>query len=112
MKTSASIFAIIAATLLQIGCATAPQTEAVQAAAVRSEYDGINKDSQFFITFPASRSGPFSSVDLLNFQIANGEFKDNDMSAIVGKSRKTGEWEVLMLFSNKDGNWVMLPKNK
>lgn len=103
---------IVGIALLQMGCATVPQSKAIQAAAERGEYEGINKDSDFSVTFPSSHSGPFSSVDILNFQTNNGESKDSDMSAIMGKSRITGEWEVLMFFTNKDGSWFVMPKNK
>jgi len=102
---------IVGVALLQMGCATVPQSKAIQAAFERGEYEGINKDSVFSVTFPSSHSGPFSSVDILNFfQTNNGESKDSDMSAIMGKSRKTGEWEVLMIFTNKDGSWYVMPK--
>ena len=101
---------IVGVALLQMGCATVPQSKAIQSAAELGEYEGLNKDSVYSVTFPALHPGPFSTVDMLNFQASNGKSEDNDMSAIMGKSRKTGEWEVLMIFTHKDGNWLMLPK--
>ncbi|HED39927.1 MAG TPA: hypothetical protein ENJ13_05810 [Chromatiales bacterium] len=108
MKTPVSIIAIA---LLQIGCATISQSDAIQVAAERGKFDGINKYTEFYVTLPSSHSGPFSDVELLNFQVANGSFKDSDMSAVMGKSRETKEWELLMLFSSKgDGHWAVLPE--
>lgn len=109
MKKSAFILTV---TLLQAACAVVPQSGAIQTAAERGEYAGINTDSKFSVMFPASHSGPFSSVDVLNFQVETGKSGERDMSAIMGKSLKIGEWEVLMLFTKKDGQWVEMKKNK
>jgi hypothetical protein len=98
--------------LLQTGCSVVPKSEAIQAAVEREEYDGINKDSDFYVTVPSSHSGPYSSVDQMNFQIDNGKDIGRHTSAIMGKSRKTGEWEVLLLMTNKNGSWTELQKNK
>lgn len=100
----------IGATLLQIGCTTVPQSRAIQAVVERGDYEGVNKDDRFYVTVPASHPGPFSSVDMLNFKTGDKKFRDGEMSAILGKSRKTGEWEVLMLMGNKNGSWVTLPR--
>ncbi len=103
---------IASVALLQFGCATVPQSNAIQSAVEWGSYDGINKDSEFYVTVPASHSGPYSSVSSFNFQMRDGKFKEKDVSAILGKSRKTGEWEVLMLLTKKDGHWAVLPKKK
>lgn len=107
-----SLVFIVSIVLLQAGCAIVPQSEAIQVAFERGEYEGINKDSKFYVSVPASHSGPYSSVDLFNFQSGDEKFKDKEMSAILGKSRKTGEWEALIILIKVDGSWVALPKNK
>ncbi|MDO6528241.1 hypothetical protein Q4519_21535 [Motilimonas sp. 1_MG-2023] len=109
MKTLVFIVSLV---LLQTGCSIVPQSEAIQVAFERGEYEGVNKDSGFYVTVPAAHSGPYSSVDLFNFQSGDEKFKDKEMSAVLGKSRKTGEWEVLIILTKVDGAWVALPKNK
>ncbi len=103
---------IICAALLQFGCAIAPQSKAVQSAIEQGEYEGVSKDSKFYVTVPASHSGPYSSVDLFNFQVGDGKLEDKDMSAVLAKSNKTGKWKVLKLLTKVNGHWVELPKNK
>ena len=106
------IMLILGVSLVQVGCAAIPQSKAIEAAAERGEYEGLDKDSNFYSTFPASHSGPYSSVDLFNFRTGDGQLKDKKMSAILGKSEKTGEWEILMLMTNVSGQWTVLPINK
>lgn len=103
---------IVSAVLMQAGCAVMPQSDAVQVAVERGEYQGLNKDSNLYVTVPASHSGPYSAVDLFNFQTDDEEFKGKKMSAIVGKSKETGEWAVLTLFQQVNGDWLVVPKNK
>lgn len=104
------LIAIVSAVLLQTACAMVPQTDAIQAAIERGQFEGADENSDFYITVPASHSGPYSSVDLINFQTGVGEIKDSDMSAVMAKSRQTGEWEVLVLLTREDGRWTVLQK--
>jgi len=109
MKKLALIFMIV---LLQSACAIAPKGKAVRYAADEGLFKGLDKNSKLSISFPSPHSGPYASVDQLNFQINKGEEKEKNASAIVGKSRKTGTWEVIEISTNENGKWVKLPKNE
>jgi len=108
MKKFIFIFTVI---LFQSGCAMPLKTEAVRAAADQSKFEGLDKNAQFSISLPASHSGPYASVDQLNFNIAAGKYKGKNASALIGKSRKTDAWEVLMIMVNKNEKWITLPES-
>jgi len=103
------IFAAVVLLYLS-GCAISSKIEAVSAAVDRSEFEGLNKDSTFSISMPSSHSGPYSSLDQLNFNIEEGKYKGTNASAIIGQSRNTGRWEVLMVLVDESGRWVKLSK--
>ena len=92
------------------GCAIAPKGDAIRTAADRSAFEGLDKNSKFSISLPSPHSGPYGSIDQFNFKIEEGKYKDKDASAIIGKSRKTEKWEVLMVMINESGEWIKLSK--
>jgi len=93
------------------GCSTVTKTKAVQSAVDQGIFKNIDRDSTFSITVPSAHSGAYKSVDQLNFIINDKNDKAQNASAILGKSRKTGEWEVLRILVNHDGQWSTLPLN-
>jgi len=107
MKKFIFIFTVI---LFQSGCAIPLKIDAVNAAVDQREFEGLDKNSQFSISLPASHSGPYASVDQLNFTIEEGKYKGKNASALMGKSRKTNVWEVLMIMVNENEKWITLPK--
>ncbi len=101
----------IAVVLLYLsGCAISSKIEAVSTAVERSEFKGLNKDSKFSISMSSSHSGAYSSIDQLNFNIEEGKYKGKNASAIIGQSRSTGTWEVLVVLIDESGRWIKLPK--
>ncbi len=106
-----TLFVIVVA-VLQFGCAISNQVDAVQASIEQNEYVGLDEKSEYSVTLPSSHSGPYKSVDQLNFEIGKEGDKDKQASAILGKSRKTGRWETLIILVNENGEWVELPKSK
>ena len=107
MKILTLVFIVI---LYLSGCAITHQADAVRTAADRSEFEGLDENSRFSISLPGTHSGPYESIDQLNFRIEKGKYKDKNASAIIGKSRKTGTWEVLMVMIDENRKWVKLPK--
>jgi len=104
------IIFVAVALLYLSGCAISSKIEAVNAAADRSEFEGINKNSTFSISIPSSHSGPYSSIDQLNFNIEGGKYIGKNASAIVGQSRNTGKWEVLVILVDENSRWIELSK--
>jgi hypothetical protein len=94
----------------QFGCSIAPKANAVKAASEQNEYVGLDKNSEFSVSVPSSHSGPYSSIDQFNFQIEKGMYNDYEATAIMGKSRKTETWEVLVFMINENGSWIELPR--
>ncbi len=107
MKSRALIFMVV---FFLSGCAIAPKADAVRKAADQNEFKNLDKDSKFSISLPGPHSGPYSSVDQLNFKIEEGKHKGKNASAFIAKSRKTGAWEVLMIMVEENGEWARLPK--
>lgn len=96
--------------LLQSACALVPKTQAIQGAVEQGTFEGADKASGFHVTVPASHSGPYTSVDVLNFQTGESDSANQDMTAVMGKSRATGDWEVLVLLKREKSQWIPLPK--
>jgi len=107
MKNVALIFLVV---FYLSGCAIAPKGDAIRTAADRSVFEGLDKFSKFSISFPSPHSGPYGSIDQFSFKIEEGKYKDKNASAIIGESRKTGAWEVLVVMINENGKWIKLPK--
>ncbi len=101
---------VIAILFYLSGCAIAPKSDAVRTAADRSEFEGLNKDSKFSISMPSTHSGPYGSIDQLNFSIEEGKYKGKNASAIIAQSKSTETWEVLMILINENDRWIKLPK--
>jgi len=108
MKPFIFIFIVIVS---QSGCAISLKADAVRTAADQKSFAGLDKNSQFSISLPASHSGPYATIDQLNFNIEKGKHKGKNASALIGKSRKTDTWEVLMIMVDEDEKWVTLPKS-
>jgi len=102
---------ILTVVLSQSGCAISSKIDAVNTAADQKKFEGIDKNTRFSISLPASHSGPYTSIDQLNFNIEEGEYKGKNASALMGKSRKTETWEVLMIMIDENGKWITLPKS-
>jgi len=94
------------------GCAIAPKGQAIRTAADENQFKGIDSHSRFSVSLPATHKGPYKSIDQLNFKIEEGMHKGKKASAILGKSRVTDEWEVLVLIINENGKWIKLPKEE
>lgn len=107
MKKSALILMVV---LFLSGCAIAPKGGAIRTAADRNVFEGLDKNSTFSISFPSPHSGPYESIDQFNFKIEEGKYKNKNASAIIGKSRKTEKWEVLIVMINESGEWIQLSK--
>ncbi|VAX01738.1 hypothetical protein MNBD_GAMMA19-218, partial [hydrothermal vent metagenome] len=101
----------LAVVLSQSGCAISSKIDAVNTAADQKKFEGIDKNTQFSISFPASHSGPYASIDQLNFNIEEGKYKGTNASALIGKSRKTETWEVLIIMIDENGKWITLPES-
>ncbi len=102
---------LLAATTFLSGCSLTQKTDAIQSAAKRGEFKGLDKNGTFAVSLPRAHSGPYNSIDQLNFVIEQGTSKEQNASAIIGKSNTTDEWEVLMVMIDKDGQWINLPKS-
>ena len=107
MKNISLVFIII---FSLSGCAIAPKADAIRKVADQNVFKNIDKDTKFSISLPSPHSGPYSSVDQLNFKIEEGKYKGVNASAFVGKSRKTEEWEVLVVMIEENGEWINLLK--
>jgi len=92
------------------GCAIVPKGQAIRTAADENQFEGLNKNSKFSVSLPSTHSGPFRSIDQLNFKIEGGPNEGKNASAIIGKSRSTGTWEVLVIMINENGKWLKLSK--
>lgn len=92
------------------GCNMAPKVHAVRNASDNGLFQGLDKNTRLSMSYPGAHSGPYGSLDQLNFNIEDGRHQGKKASAIVGKSRKTGAWEVLMILVKEDAQWVSLPK--
>lgn len=101
---------VVMAVFYLSGCAIAPKADAVRTAADRSEYKGLDENTKFSVSLPSLHSGPYESIEQLNFRIDEGEYKDKNASAIIGKSRSAGIWEVLMIMVDENGRWIKLPR--
>ncbi|VAW87767.1 hypothetical protein MNBD_GAMMA16-237 [hydrothermal vent metagenome] len=102
---------ILIVVLSQSGCAISSKIDAVNIAADQKKFEGIDQNTRFSISLPASHSGPYASIDQLNFNIEEGKYKGKNASALMGKSKKTETWEVLIIMIDEDGKWVTLPKS-
>ena len=109
MKIPGFILLIV---ILQTGCAMAPKVHAVRHAADHNRFKGLDSNTRLAVSIPGAHSGPYGSVDQFNFTVQQGEYKDKNASAIMGRSRKTGEWEVLILMIDQDGQWISVPKTE
>ena len=96
--------------ILLSGCAMSSQMDSIRKVADQKQFQGIDKNTQFSVSFPSAHSGPYKSVDQLNFIIEEGEHKGKNASALLVKSQKTGEWEVFSVMVEEDGRWVNLLK--
>jgi len=102
---------VIFIVLLQTGCAMAPKVHAIRSAADDSRFQGMDNNTRLAVSIPSAHSGPYGSIDQFNFTIQEGRYKDQNASAIMGKSRRTGEWEVLMMMVDQNGKWISLTKS-
>jgi len=100
----------LTAVLSLSGCAVAPKGDAIRTAADQGLFEGLDKNSRFSISIPAPHSGPYGSVEQFNFKIEEGKYKDKDASAIIGKSKNTEKWDVLLVMINESGKWIKLSK--
>ncbi|MEE9423913.1 MAG: hypothetical protein V3V18_02915 [Methylococcales bacterium] len=93
------------------GCAMSAQMDSIRKIADKKEFHGLDRKTQFSISFPSSHSGPFKSVDQLNFIIEEGKYKGKNASALLVKYRKTETWDVLTIMVEDNDRWVNIPKS-
>jgi len=91
------------------GCTFTPPVDSIQKTSNRNELQNNESETSFPISFPAKHSGPFKSVDQMNFIIEKGKYKGNNASAVLAKSRKTSNWKVLALMIEENGTWIHIP---
>jgi hypothetical protein len=99
---------MIALVLLMSGCATSQKIDAIKNASDQERFQGIDDKTRFSISFPRTHSGPYESVDQLNFTIDDGISKQRNVSAVLVKPHKTGIWKVLTMMIEENGQWVHL----
>lgn len=93
--------------LLISGCALPKKIDSIQKAADANEFQGIDGETKFSISFPNTHSGPYESVDQINFTIEG----EKNASALVAKLPETGTWEVLTIMVEEDGQWITIPRS-
>jgi len=91
-------------------CATSAQMGAIRKEVNKNKLEGVDGKTKFGLSYPSSHSGAYESVDILNFTVSSGKFKGKNASALLGKSHKTGNWEVLRIMIESNGIWVSLSK--
>jgi len=109
MKKLLTLVGVIGVCVFLAGCATPSQAKAIRWAANAGTIQGMDTNTVFAVSFPNDHSGPYSSVDELNVKIKEGTYKGKYVSFILGRSRETGEWEVLRTLVNENGKWKALP---
>ena len=103
--------AIIPVILLS-GCAMSSKMDSIRKVADQKNFQGIDENTQFSVSFPSPHSGPYKSVDQFNFIIEEGEYKGKNASALLVQSQKTGEWEVKAVLVEENGSWINIPKTR
>lgn len=98
----------VALVLLMSGCAMSQKIDAIKHAADQEIFQGIDDKTAISISFPRTHSGPYESVDQLNFTIDGGTSKQKNVSAVLVKPHKTGIWEVLTMMIEENGQWIHL----
>jgi hypothetical protein len=109
MKKKLTLVGVIGVCVCLTGCATPSQARAIRWAANAGTIQGMDTNTVFAVSFPSDHSGPYSSVDDFNVTINKGTYKGKQVSFILGRSRETGEWEVLRTLVNENGKWKAIP---
>ena len=100
---------MIGACICLVGCATPAQVRTIRKTTDEGRIPGMDKNTVFAFGFPNYHSGPYSSVDEFNVKIEEGVYKGKHATFVLGRSRETGEWEVVRTMVKEDGKWKSIP---
>ena len=114
MKTAG---AVIVAAVFLTGCATTDKVDAIRKARDSGLIQGMDKDAQMSYVLgmgipngvSETHPGPYRSIDQMNVKVHTGLYAGKNATFFLGKSRKTGEWEVFSLMIQKDKAWALIP---
>jgi hypothetical protein len=99
------------------GCSTAGKMRAMEnamKAVDQGRVQGMTDDTEFTYSIPNSHNGPYSDIDRYNLVFQNRDKTGGNATFFLGKSRKSGEWEVflIMIWGKETGlKWKALPVN-
>ena len=73
---------------------------------------GMTDETEFTYAIPNTHKGPYSKMDRYNLVFQNPDRAGGNATFFLGKSRKTGEWEVflIMVWGKETGlKWKAIP---
>ena len=91
------------------GCALPDKFDAIRQDVDQGRVQGMTEENEFAYSIPNFHKGPYRGVDDVNVRIIKGPYKGLNVTFILGKSRESGQWEVLLAMVEKDGKWQSLP---
>jgi hypothetical protein len=109
MRMQLAVIGAIGVCVCLAGCATPSQVRGIRAAIDTGKIQGMDTNTVCAFGFPNYHSGPYSSVDEFNVKIEGGNYKGKHATFVLGRSRETGEWEVLRTLVQEDGKWKVIP---
>lgn len=93
-------------------CATPSQIDAIVQAKDQGRIAGIPPEQYFTLSIPNPIKGKYSKIDSVKLTVGmkdNSQYAGHPVTVYLGKSRKTGQWEVFAAMVKQRASWKMIP---